>query len=100
MNQAINVEVYGATYFRSESGQTHCSLFCGQPFEEGADGKGIELMKISCEETVYQNLNAPEYPVKCQLEIKLKKAAGGKMGQHCIGIKPLQVKQAQAPKSN
>lgn len=100
MNQEITVDVYGATYFRAEGGQTHCSLFCGQPFEEGADGKGIELMKISCDESVYQNINAPAYPAKCQLSIKLKKAAGGKMGQHCIGVKSIPMQQKQTPKTS
>src|SRR5690606_22516792 len=88
IGQKLTVDLYGATIARMDGGQVFASLYVGQPVvneqEEGA--KGIVLMKLPCDEDVYNTLKAPAYPCPVELTVRLKKAAGGKMGQHCTRL--------------
>lgn len=87
MNQTISVDLYGASLADVE-GRQYASLYVGQKVidekEEGA--KGIVLMKLPCDPDVYHALKINSYPAKVDLHVRLKKAAGGRMGQHCIGV--------------
>ncbi len=87
MNQQMNVQVYGGSIARME-GQVFASLYVGQHVENEAEqnAKGIEIMKVSCDEKVYEDMNASKYPFDAVISVRLKKAGGGKMGQHCVGI--------------
>lgn len=90
MNQQMNVQVYGGSIARMD-GQAFASLYVGQHVEDEAEqnAKGIEIMKVSCDERVYEEMKSDKYPFDATISVRLKKAAGGKMGQHCIGIKPV-----------
>lgn len=84
MNQQMQVELLGSSYV-SVDGAEYASIFIGQQAEEGsANAKGIEVMKVSCDPDVFRSLPSSGYPVVVNLEMKLKKAAGGKLGQHCV----------------
>lgn len=85
--QKMTVDLYGATIARME-GQTFASLFVGQPVldEQEENAKGIVLMKLPCDEEVYNSLKSHAYPCPVVLTVRLKKAAGGKMGQHCVQL--------------
>lgn len=86
--QVLRADLYGASIARLDNGQVYCSLFVGQPVvdEQEENAKGIVLMKVSCDEDVYTSLKAPAYPCPVDLRVRLRKAAGGKMGQHCTGL--------------
>ena len=84
MNQQLQVELLGSSYV-SVDGAEYASIFIGQPAEEGSqNAKGIEVMKLSCDPDVFRSLPTVGYPLQVNLEVKLKKAAGGKLGQHCV----------------
>ena len=87
LGQVLRVELYGATIARMD-GATYASLFIGQPVvdEDAENAKGIVVMKLSCDESVYTELKSSVYPCNVDMHIRLKKAAQGKMGQHCFGL--------------
>ncbi len=87
MNQQMNVQVYGGSIARME-GQVFASLYVGQHVvdESEQNAKGIEIMKVSCDEKVYEDMDSTKYPFDAVISVRLKKAGGGKMGQHCVGI--------------
>lgn len=88
-NQQMQVEVLGTSYV-SVDGAEYASLFLGQQAEEGsANAKGIEVMKVGCDPEVFRSLPSIGYPMQVNLEMKLKKAAGGKLGQHCVKATPV-----------
>jgi hypothetical protein len=88
MNQQMQVELLGSSYV-SVDGAEYASIFIGQQAEEGsANAKGIEVMKVSCDPDVFRSLPVNGYPLQVNLEMKLKKAAGGKLGQHCVKAIP------------
>ena len=84
--QTLKVDLYGASIARMDGGQVYASLYVGQPVtdEDAENAKGIAIMKISCEEDVYNSLKANEYPCPVDLQVRLRRAGGGKMGQHCV----------------
>lgn len=105
MNQVMNVDLYGAS-LADVDGTKYVSLFIGQAVvdEKEENAKGIVVMKMPCDPAVYDSLRFPKYPVQVELHYRLKKAAQGRLGQHCIAVKPLGAtastsSTAQAPKS-
>lgn len=90
MNQVMNVELYGAS-LADVDGTKYVSLFIGQHVvnEEEEHAKGIIVMKMPCDPAVYESLRFPKYPVQVELHYRLKKAAQGKLGQHCTGVKAI-----------
>lgn len=87
MNQTMIVDLYGASIADVE-GTKYASLYVGQAVvdEKEEKAKGIVMMKLPCDPEVYDALKAPMYPIKVELQTRLKKAAGGRMGQHCTGL--------------
>lgn len=88
--QTMKVTLYGATFFAAERDQ-FVSVFIGQPAEVGSQSaKGIEVMKISCDPEVFQGLPADpsSFPMPVEMVVRLKRAGGGKLGQHCTRITP------------
>lgn len=90
-NQVMNFDLYGAS-FADIDGNQYVSLFVGQAVEDeqAENAKGIIIMKMSCDVDVYRSLDISKYPARVEAQVKLKKAAGGKMGQHCVKITPKQ----------
>lgn len=89
MNQQMQVDLYGASISNIE-GATYAALYVGQAVvdEKEENAKGIVVMKIPCDPVVYESLKLSSYPAKVELEVRLKKAAGGRLGQHCVSCKP------------
>ncbi|MGN0922446.1 MAG: hypothetical protein ACI4NJ_12050 [Cellvibrio sp.] len=87
MNQTMTVDLYGASISDIE-GKKYASLFVGQAVqdEKEENAKGIVVMKLPCDPEVYDTLKLPRYPATVDLHVRLKKAAGGRMGQHCTGV--------------
>lgn len=87
MNQVMNVDLYGAS-LADVDGTKYVSLYIGQRVvnEKEESAKGIVVMKMPCDPSVYDSLNIAEYPAKVELHFRLKKAAGGRMGQHCTSV--------------
>ncbi len=87
MNQVMNVELYGAS-LADVDGTKYVSLYVGQHVvdEKEENAKGIVVMKLPCDPAVYDSLNFSKYPVQVELQCRLKKAAGGRLGQHCTGV--------------
>jgi len=84
MNQKMRVELLG-TSFASVDGAEYASVYVGQEAEkDSTTAKGIEVMKMTCTPDVFRSLPAAGYPLQVELETKLKKVAGGKLGQVCI----------------
>lgn len=87
MNQVMTVSLFGAS-LADVDGKQYASLYVGQEVvdekEEGA--KGIIVMKLPCDPDVYHNLKLAKYPAQVDLHVRLKKAAGGRLGQHCVKI--------------
>lgn len=87
MNQVIVADLYGAS-IADVDGTKYASLYVGQAVvdEKEEKAKGIVMMKLPCDPEVYDTLRAPKYPVQVELQTRLKKAAGGRMGQHCTAV--------------
>lgn len=87
MNQTMIVDLYGASIAEVD-GNKYASLYVGQAVvdEKEEKAKGIVMMKLPCDPEVYDTLRAPKYPVQVELQTRLKKAAGGRMGQHCTAV--------------
>lgn len=96
--QKMQFDLYGATIARMDDGNVYASLYVGLPVvnEKEENAKGISILKLSCDEEVYNSLNAPAYPIPVEADIRLKRAAGGRMGQHCV---QLRVVKPAAPQS-
>lgn len=82
-DSVMTVELYGASYFKAESGEEYVSVFLGQQVqdEKAENAKGINIMKMPADASVYQSLNFKTYPVVVDLSFRLKKVGGGKLGQ-------------------
>jgi len=82
-DSVMTVELYGASYFKAESGEEYVSVFLGQQVqdEKQENAKGINIMKMPADAAVYQSLAFKNYPVVVDLSFRLKKAGGGKLGQ-------------------
>lgn len=95
MNQTMTVDLYGAS-ISDVDGKKYASLFVGQAVqdEKEENAKGIVVMKLPCDPEVYDSLKLNRYPATVDLHVRLKKAAGGRMGQHCTGVS---VKAAPSP---
>lgn len=100
MNQVMNVDLYGAS-LADVDGTKYVSLYIGQQVidEKEESAKGIVVMKLPCDPAVYDTLHFPKYPVQVELQCRLKKAAGGRLGQHCIAVKPLPTTTSKAASS-
>ena len=87
MNQTMTIDLYGAS-IADVDGTKYASLYVGQAVvdEKEEKAKGIVMMKLPCDPEVYDTLRAPSYPCKVELQTRLKKAAGGRMGQHCTAV--------------
>lgn len=90
MNQTMTVDLYGAS-IADVDGNKYVSLYVGQQVidEKEENAKGIIVMKLPCDPDVYESLRFPKYPVQVELQTRLKKAAGGRLGQHCTGVKAI-----------
>lgn len=97
MNQVMNVDLYGAS-LADVDGNKYVSLFIGQQVidEKEESAKGIVVMKMPCDPAVYDSLRFPKYPVQVELHYRLKKAAQGRLGQHCIAVKPIESARSSA----
>ena len=70
-------------------GKVYSSVFLGQPASlDSETSKGIEVMKVSCDQEVFSALPREGYPIDCTVELEFRKAGGGKMGQHCVKATP------------
>jgi hypothetical protein len=95
------VDVYAAQIARMDGGQVYASLLVGQKVidEKSENAKGLQIMKLSCEESVYNSISLSSIPTSCELQVALKRGAGGKMGNHCVSSKPVQTPRSVPPKS-
>lgn len=103
MNQTMVVDLYGAS-LADVDGTKYASLYVGQQVidEKAESAKGIVVMKLPCDPDVYESLRIAKYPSQVELQVRLKKAAGGRMGQHCTGVVPRSVaaQRAEPAKTN
>jgi hypothetical protein len=100
MNQVMNVDLYGAS-LADVDGTKYASLYIGQRVvdEKEENAKGIVVMKMPCDPSVYDSLHISEYPAKVELHFRLKKAAGGRMGQHCTAVVVPSLRSSSSGKS-
>lgn len=82
-DSTMTVELYGASYFKAEDNNEYVSLFLGQQVQDEKleNAKGINIMKMPADSGVYESLLFKSYPVLVDISFRLKKAAGGKLGQ-------------------
>lgn len=96
MNQVMRVNILGAT-FADVEGNQHTSVFVGQKAEPGSrTARGVEVMKMPCDVEVFHALdqNPDAFPMEVDLHFRLKRAGGGRMGQHCTRVVPIAGKPA------
>lgn len=101
--QKMQFDLYGATIARLDDGAVYASLIVGLPVvdEKAENAKGINILKLSCDEDVYNSLKSPAYPVPVEADIRLRRAAGGRMGQHCVQLRVVRpAAPAAAPKTS
>ncbi|WP_331345988.1 hypothetical protein [Cellvibrio sp. UBA7661] len=101
MNQTMTVDLYGASIADME-GTKYVSLFLGQQVENEKEenAKGIVIMKMPCDPDVYESLRFAKYPVQVELSYRLKKAAQGRLGQFCTGVKAIDARSPIAASAN
>lgn len=98
LEQKMNVDIYSATIARIDDGKVYASIFVGQKVvdEKEENTKGLSLMKVACEPSVYESINLSSVPLSCEIIVRLKKGAGGKMNNHCTGISLTPVRPSKA----
>lgn len=90
IESVMTAELFGASYYRAEDGNEYVSVFLGQAVqdEKAENAKGINIMKMQAEASVYDSLSFKAYPVLVDISFRLKKAGGGKLGQVATRIVP------------
>lgn len=88
LEQKMKVDIYSATFAQIDGGQIYTSLYIGQPVynESEENTKGLSIMKMSCDPSVYSSIDLSTVPLKAEIMVRLKKGAGGKMNNVCTGI--------------
>jgi len=83
IESVMTAELFGASYFKAENNEEYVSVFLGQQVqdEKAENAKGINIMKMQADASVYQSLSFKTYPVLVDITFRLKKAGGGKLGQ-------------------
>ncbi|EGG93988.1 hypothetical protein IMCC1989_469 [gamma proteobacterium IMCC1989] len=86
--QTMRVDVYSSTIARIEGGQVYSAIYVGQKVvnEEEENTKGLSLMKVACDPSVYETIDLSSVPLSCEIKVRLKKGAGGKMNNHCTAV--------------
>lgn len=90
-NQVMRVSILGGS-LADVDGNQYASVYVGQRAEPGSNSaRGVEVMKVTCDPDVFRGLNPDPsaFPVDVDMHIRLKRAGGGRMGQHCVQIVPV-----------
>ena len=98
MGNGMQGTVWGAR--RCEvNGDKIATVFLGQPAsKEDPDMVGLEVMKASCPYSLLDNM-AGDFPQEAEAQVKLRSAAGGKVGMEVLALRPAS-KQPTASKSS
>lgn len=83
IESVMTAELFGASYFKAENNEEYVSVFLGQAVqdEKAENAKGINIMKMQADASVYHSLAFKTYPVLVDISFRLKKVGGGKLGQ-------------------
>lgn len=101
LDQTMRVEIYSATVARLDNGQVYAAIFVGQKVvnEEEENTKGLSIMKVACDPSVYESIDLSKVPLIADIKVKLKKGAGGKMNNHCTAVVPFTARQPTSPQA-
>ena len=98
MEQIIHATVLGARRF-DINGDKIGSMFISQPVpKDTPDYVGHEVMKVSCPFPMIDEIRFQNIPGDYQLRVKMKTAAGGKVGLEVLGLKPVDSAATGKPK--
>lgn len=89
--QIMRVSILGGS-LADVDGNQYASVYVGQRAEQGSNSaRGVEVMKVTCDPDVFRALdpNPEAFPVEVDMHIRLKRAGGGRMGQHCVKVVPV-----------
>ncbi len=94
MKATVQTQVLGVSSVNID-GKVYSSIFIAQPADlASASSKGLEVMKVNCDQDVFNGLPRDGYPLDCNVDLEFRKAGGGKMGQHCVKASPVRAAKA------
>lgn len=87
MQMQMSLTVFGVNKIQVDR-DVYCSVFAGQPATDPTQTRGFEVMKLSAEPEVFDQL--PDLQSGDQVEFMaiLKRAAGGKSQPYLVGVVP------------
>lgn len=89
MKQQMIATIYGAQDVSVE-GTRHSKIWIGQQVSDpkAQNAKGIDMMAIKCEPTVYDSLGNSGFPMECAIETELRRGAKNSLTQFCTSVAP------------
>ena len=98
MDLQMNLTVYGVNKVTVDR-DTYCSVFCGQPASDPAVTKGNEVMKLSADPVVFDQVGELKPGDDVEFTAILKRAAGGKSQPYLTGVIPKKAASAATASS-
>lgn len=92
MQMQMNLTVFGVNKITVER-DVYCSVFAGQPATDPTVTRGFEVMKLSADPEVFDQLSGLESGDEVEFISVLKRAAGGKSQPFLVGVVPKKAPQ-------
>lgn len=89
MKQQMIVTVYGAQMINVE-GVRHDKIWVGQQVSDPKtqNAKGIDMMAIKCDPTVYDAMPNDGFPMQAEIETEIRRGSKNSMTQFCTSFRP------------
>ncbi|MEP5229864.1 MAG: hypothetical protein ABJQ78_00405 [Alloalcanivorax sp.] len=97
MQMQMNLTVFGVNKITVDR-DVYCSVFAGQPATDPTQTRGYEVMKLSAEPEVFDQLADLKSGDEVEFISVLKRAAGGKSQPFLVGVVPKKAPQGSTPK--
>ncbi len=87
MQMQLMMTVYGVNKITVDR-DVYCSVFCGQPATDPTVTKGNEVLKMSADPVVFDQIGEFNPGDDIEFIAELKRAAGGKSQPYLVGVVP------------
>ena len=99
MEMNLNMTVYGVNKITVDR-DVYCSVFCGQAPTDPTATKGNEVMKLSADPVVFDQVGDMKPGDNIEFIAVLKRAAGGKSQPYLVGVVPKKTPAGTAKPDN
>ena len=90
LNSKIGAKLYSVQLATGPNGERYVKTFIGQDADPAdTSTKGVSLMSLSTEPSVFDSLNIRQFPCDVEIEVQLQRGGQNKLKQHVVAISPL-----------